>query len=124
MKHRAANPGVADFCGYYWHSTRLARKGTDYIFNDGQQAFQKVAKDGKIGWAEHRELMFTYKKTMDQLYRNMMWHFTHAHDCNKCEYWDNVYTMHLAKATVPTVTELTDAEMLEAVDAMDVNGSN
>lgn len=123
MKHRAENPGVTDFCGFYWHSTRLARKGTDWIYNEGQRQFQTVSKNNVIGWGDCKEILFKFKKDMDQHYRNMFWHFTHCKDCGKCEYWDNVYLQHLARVNTPTDL-VTDAEMLSAVEEMEVDGAH
>ena len=66
--------------------------------------------------------MFNQKKTLDQMYRNMMWHFRHT-PCDKCKYWDNVYSEHLANVTShPQDTEISDADMLKA--AMEIDGAS
>lgn len=88
-----------------------------------QQEFQKVAKDNKVGWMDCREILFEFKKTLDQWYRNMFWHLRFSHDCEKCNYWDTVYAQHMAKVN-DVSNEITDEEMLEAVDDMEVDGSN
>ncbi len=31
-QHRASNPEAPGWCGFYWHSTRIARDGTNSIF--------------------------------------------------------------------------------------------
>lgn len=78
-----------------------------------------------MDWGSCKEIMFDFKKGMDQCYRNIMWHFTHTPDCPKCKYWDNVYLQHLAKADDPSnSTEVTDAEMLSLAETMEVDGSN
>lgn len=109
------------YCGFYWHSTRLARKGTDFIFTEGKQEFQKRAKDNKVEWGDVREILFLYKKTFDQLYRNMLYHFRNT-DCKRCDYWDDVYLQHLAHVQSSDLQnkEITDAEMLEV--AMEIDG--
>lgn len=84
-----------------------------------------MCKDNAIGWGQCKEIMFKFKKTMDQHYRNMMWHFTHARECSKCLYWDNVYLQHLARVSTSTCTDLvSDAEMLSAVEEMEVDGAH
>lgn len=100
----------------------MARKGTEYIYNHSQMSFQKIAKNNVIEWDQCKELLFDFKKMIDQCYRNMMWHFSHGEGCMKCKYWDEVYSKHLARVNVPT--ELTDQEMLDAVTEMEVDGSN
>nr|ASC49359.1 NP1 [Dromedary camel bocaparvovirus 1] len=128
-EHRAQTGCELGFCGFYWHSTRLAKLGTNAIFDWGKKQFQSAAVDGRIGWDAFREILFGYKRLVDQPYRNMMWHFRMGEKCEKCEYWDEVYQKHLAHVdsncdspmdtSSPTDqnTELTDQEMLEAVDA-------
>lgn len=127
MKHRAEHPEVGDFCGFYWHSTRLARKGTDYIYNEAKPGFQGRATDNKITWDDCKELLFNFKKTMDQHYRNMLWHFRRGGECQKCTYWDDVYLQHLAKVQQDQTDDsldISDAEMLSAVEDMEANGAN
>lgn len=108
------------FCGFYWHSTRIAKKGTDYIFSEGKQSFQKRAKENKVEWNDVREILFEMKKSVDQMYRNMLWHFRHS-DCERCKYWDEMYATHLAKVKLLDSQELSDAEMMQA--AMEIDGS-
>lgn len=58
------------------------------------------------------------------MYRSMMYHFRFT-DCQKCGYWDEFYRGHLANITpIETVPpsplpEISDVEMLEAVEHMD-----
>ncbi|QKV09258.1 NP1 [Squirrel bocaparvovirus] len=120
-RHMAEHKPDLGYCGFYWHSTRLARKGTDYIFTESKQEFQKRAKDNKINWEDAREMLFMYKKTFDQLYRNMLYHFRNT-KCTRCDYWDDVYLKHLAhvNSSDSQNKELTDQEMLEA--AMEIDG--
>lgn len=52
----------------------------------------------------------------------MMYHFKFT-ECQKCPYWDDVYKQHLAgvqpiETVPPSSVELTDVEMLEAVEQM------
>ena len=85
--------------------------------------FQKRWKDNKCEWKDVREILFGLKKVLDQGYRNMMYHFRHT-QCEKCNYWDEVYKMHLANVS-PSETEpqeLTDEEILAA--AMEVDGAH
>lgn len=114
----AENAPDMSYCGFYWHSTRLARKGTDLIFNLCKQEFQKRMNDNKVEWGDVREILFMLKKEMDQGYRNMLWHFRYT-QCEKCTYWDDVYSKHLANVKSECPQELTDQEMLEAASAMD-----
>nr|WES10448.1 NP1 [Rodent bocavirus] len=120
-KHNAIhNPGLG-FCGYHWHSTRLARAGTEMIFNGCKQKFQEYQNDGQINWEQTKEILFFLKKEMDQKYRNMLWHFKNT-QCNKCEYWDNVFTRFTANISESPQDDPTDEECLKA--AMDVDGSS
>lgn len=121
-KHNALhNPGIS-YCGYHWHSTRLARAGTDMIFNTCKQKFQEFQQDNLINWEGTKEILFQFKKEMDQKYRNMMWHFLNT-DCSKCAYWDNVFTRATANVSEsPQDNEPTDEECLKA--AMEVDGSS
>lgn len=122
---------AGSYCGFYWHSTRIARKGTDGIFNTYKAKFQEIAICNKIDWDQTRELLFSFKKEIDQCYRNMMYHFRHSPQCENCKYWDDVYTRHLAKATEPAYNpcvtqggdEVTDEEMMD-IDVPDVNASS
>lgn len=79
-----------------------------------------VCNDNKVEWKEVREMLFWFKKTMDQHYRNMMWHFLYT-DCEKCNFWDDVYTKTVAHVDHVAPQELTDEEMLRA--AMEIDGS-
>ena len=122
-QHMARFKPDKSYCGFYWHSCRLARRGTDYIFTEGMRDFQKRCKDNKCEWKDVREILFGLKKVLDQGYRNMMYHFRHT-QCEKCNYWDEVYKMHLANVS-PSETEpqeLTDEEILAA--AMEVDGAH
>nr|AJE63438.1 NP1 [Human bocavirus]AJE63442.1 NP1 [Human bocavirus] len=123
-QHRANHSNAPGWCGFYWHSTRLARNGTNSIFNEMKQKFQELQIDGKINWDTTRELLFTQKKTLDQSYRNMLYHFRHSPDCSRCEYWDDVYRKHLANVSSQESEEVTDEEMLSAVESMETNASN
>lgn len=111
------------FCGFYWHSTRLARAGTDFIFNESKPRFQLNCTNNMVPWEFVREELFQLKKTLDQKYRNMLWHFAMGDKCTKCLYWDNVYQQTLANVdTKPEPEpEVTDQEMLEL--AMEIDGA-
>lgn len=89
-----------------------------------KQKFQELQIDGKISWDTTRELLFTQKKTLDQGYRNMLYHFRHSPDCPRCDYWDDVYRKHLANVSSQESEEVTDEEMLSAVESMETNASN
>jgi len=91
------------------------------IFNGCKQKFQEFQNDGQINWENTKEILFFLKKEMDQKYRNMMWHFKNT-QCNKCEYWDNVFTRFTANISESSQDEPTDEECLKA--AMDVDGSS
>ena len=112
-----------DLCGFYYHSTRIAGKGTRWIFDVGKKEFQSVARQNCITWDQCRELLFTYKRCLDTMYRSMMYHFRFT-ECHKCDYWDDFYRQHLAGVTPPetvapsSIGELSDVEMLEAVESM------
>lgn len=58
----------------------------------------------------------------------MLWHFSQGGACERCQYWDNVYQAHQAKVHLEkelnVIPELTDQEMLEAVEEMEVDGAN
>nr|AHK26967.1 NP1 [Porcine bocavirus 3] len=122
-EHRKREGIDLDFCGFYYHSTRIAGKGTRYIFDMAKKDFQSVARNNCITWDQHRELLFTYKRCLDNMYRSMMYHFRFT-ECHKCDYWDNMYRQHLAgvspiETVAPSsVGELSDVEMLEAVESM------
>lgn len=76
---------------------------------------------------------------MDQGYRNMLWHMgMNKEKCEKCIYWDNMYSQHLARVKeekecnepVPCISdpnkelpELTDEEMILSMD-MDTDASS
>nr|AHK26991.1 NP1 [Porcine bocavirus 3] len=122
VEHRKREGLDLDLCGFYYHSTRIAGKGTRYIFDVAKRDFQAVARGNCITWDQHRELLFTYKRCLDTMYRSMMYHFRFT-ECQKCLYWDDFYRQHLAGVTPPETVppssvELTDVEMLEAVESM------
>lgn len=120
--HEAKNNSGFGFCGYYWHSRRLAKRGTDWIFDEGRKQFQLKCKDNKCEWGDVREILFQLKKYIDQCNRNMMWHFRER-NCEKCEYWDDFYKKHVANVEHNSKSqEVTDEEMLAA--AMEVDGSD
>nr|AHK26982.1 NP1 [Porcine bocavirus 3] len=121
-EHRKREGIQFDFCGFYYHSTRIASKGTRYIFDMAKKDFQSVAKQNCVTWDQHRELLFTFKRCLDNMYRSMMYHFRFT-PCQKCEYWDDFYRQHLANVTPietvpPSSIEVSDVEMLEAVESM------
>lgn len=122
-EHRKREGIEFDFCGFYYHSTRITSKGTRYIFDLAKKDFQSVAKQNCITWDQHRELLFTFKRCLDRMYRSMMYHFRFT-DCQKCGYWDDFYRQHLANVTpIETVPpsplpEISDVEMLEIVESM------
>ncbi|ATV81495.1 NP1 [Rhinolophus sinicus bocaparvovirus 2] len=120
-EHKKREGLDVDFCGFYYHSTRIAGKGTRWIFDVGKKEFQSVARQNCITWDQCRELLFTYKRCLDTMYRSIMYHFKFT-PCQKCPFWDDVYRQHLANVTpiesVPPVGELSDVEMLEAVESM------
>ncbi|UZV41799.1 MAG: NP1 [Feline bocaparvovirus 4] len=130
VRHKAkSSDDCPNFCGFYWHSTRLARFGTDYIFNIAKPQFQSYATNNLISWDQCRDILFEFKKNVDFKYRSMMYHFALGEQCNKCNYWDQVYTAHLAHVSIPTIQEddeepfeVTDNEMLAV--AMEVDGTN
>lgn len=129
MEHRAHNPGAPALCGFHWHATRLARVGTDFIFNVSQKDFQSKAVGGKCDWNECREMLFKLKKEIDQKYRNIMYHFSQGEKCDRCEYWDSMYKAHQAQVEIdnamPSVsTEVSDVEMLELAESMEVDGAH
>nr|QBA84394.1 MAG: NP1 [Porcine bocavirus 3] len=121
-EHRKREGIEFDFCGFYYHSTRIAGKGTRYIFDMAKKDFQSVAKQNCVTWDQHRELLFTFKRCLDNMYRSMMYHFRFT-ECQKCGYWDDFYRQHLANVTPietvpPSSIEVSDVEMLEAVESM------
>lgn len=110
------------WCGFYWHSTRIARDGTNLIFNSFKQMFQERQTDNKIDWTQCRDLLFMFKKELDTKYRNMFWHFTHARDCSKCRYWDDVYTKHMAGVSPQgSEEEISDQDMMRAAEEVDAS---
>lgn len=54
----------------------------------------------------------------------MFWHFRHAQDCERCEYWDDVYRMHLANVSLSAESDVTDEEMLAAAETMELDASD
>nr|QBA84453.1 MAG: NP1 [Porcine bocavirus 3] len=121
-EHRKREGINLDFCGFYYHSTRIAGKGTRYIFDMAKKDFQSVARNNCVTWDQHRELLFTYKRCLDNMYRSMMYHFRFT-ECHKCDYWDDFYRQHLAGVTppetvAPSSVGVSDVEMLEAVESM------
>lgn len=116
-------------CGFHWHATRMTRVGTDHIFNLSQSKFQTIATGGKIDWDNCKELLFDLKKYLDHKYRNMMYHFCLGGVCERCIYWDEVYTKHQLResnknAHVVAPLDVTDEEMLSAVESMEVDGTD
>lgn len=95
------------------------------IFNDCKQLFQEKAKNGKIGWDNHRECLFKFKQTLDQCYRNMLWHFRYTNNCERCVFWDEVYKRHLAKINDDNsdCDSITDEDMLKAAEEVDAASS-
>lgn len=75
-----------------------------------------------VKWDDVREMLFDFKKHIDQKYRNMMYHFSRGGNCSKCEYWDNMYLQHLAQVETTPTSEVTDQEMLDMAEQLD--GSN
>ncbi|AVR53751.1 NP1 protein [Rodent bocavirus] len=114
VRYKAKHNTDKSFCGFYWHSWRLAKKGTDKIFDEMKAEFQGKCTDGKIEWADAREMLFKFKKEMDKDYRSMLWHFRFT-ECEKCAFWDEVYKKHMANVHYDPPQELSDAELLEAV---------
>lgn len=86
-----------------------------------KQKFQEKANDGKIDWETCKELLFYFKKEQDQGYRNMMWHFKNT-NCDKCDFWDDVYRTSTANVSVDPIQEISDEECLKA--AMEADGSS
>ncbi|AEM37607.1 NP [California sea lion bocavirus 3] len=123
-RHKAETGINLSMCGFYWHSTRLARAGTDWIFNEGKPLFQSKCTNNLVSWDIVREMLFQFKKTMDQKYRNILYHGMRGADCDKCKYWDNVYLEHLANIETNDVVmqDISDEEMLSA--AMEVDGTH
>lgn len=120
--HEAKHESGMGFCGYYWHSRRLAKRGTDWIFDEGKKMFQSKCTENKIEWNDCREILFTLKKYIDQCNRNMLWHFREG-QCEKCDYWDKMYREHMANVDSSNKSqEVSDKELLEA--AMEMDGSN
>lgn len=131
MEHRSKHPEAPALCGFYWHSTRMTRVGTDLIYNQLQSDFQSLAEGGKVDWTNCKEMLFKLKKEIDQKYRNMMWHFSQGGACERCKYWDDMYRAYQAQvetdSQAPSVvpsTEISDVEMLSAVESMEVDGAN
>lgn len=85
-----------------------------------KQAFQERQENNKVSWDDVREILFRFKRELDVQYRNMFWHFTHARDCERCNYWDNVYVRHLAGLSQQE-EEINDQEMLAAAEALDAS---
>nr|QBA84373.1 MAG: NP1 [Porcine bocavirus 3] len=122
MEHKKREGLDMDLCGFYYHSTRIAGKGTRWIFDVGKKEFQSVARQNCITWDQCRELLFTYKRCLDNMYRSMMYHFRFT-ECHKCHYWDDFYRQHLAgvspiETIPPSSLGDSDVEMLEAVESM------
>lgn len=90
------------------------------IFDVMKKEFQSRCTENKLDWAGVREMLFHFKKTMDQQYRNMLWHFRNT-KCEKCDYWDNVYCKHVANVE-QSPQEISDEDMLKA--AMEVDGAS
>lgn len=114
VKFKAKHNTELSFCGFHWHSWRLAKKGTDKVFDEMKAEFQSRCKEGKVEWVDVREMLFRFKKAMDKDYRSMMWHFRFT-ECEKCDFWDDVYKKHMANVYHEPPQELTDEELLAAV---------
>lgn len=114
VKYKAKHNVDKSFCGFYWHSWRLAKKGTDRIFDEMKAEYQSRCTDGKIEWVDAREMLFKFKKAVDKDYRSMLWHFRFT-DCEKCDFWDEMYKKHMANVHHEPPQELTDEELLAAV---------
>lgn len=85
-----------------------------------------MAREGRINWDDARELLFLYKRCMDEKYRKMMWHFSQGDPCISCRFWDEKYKNKDEPVSHP-LPEITDEEMIEAADsveAMEVDGTN
>nr|QWQ59441.1 NP1 [Bocaparvovirus sp.] len=120
VKFKAKHNTEMSFCGFHWHSWRLAKKGTDTVFDDMKAEFQSRCKEGKVEWVDVREMLFRFKKAMDKDYRSMMWHFKFT-ECEKCDFWDDVYKKHMANVYHEPPQELTDEELLAAVQETELN---
>lgn len=120
VKFKAKNNTEMSFCGFHWHSWRLAKKGTDKVFDEMKAEFQSRCKEGKVEWVDVREMLFRFKKAMDKDYRSMMWHFRFT-KCEKCDFWDDVYKRHIANVYHEPPQELTDEELLAAVQETEMN---
>lgn len=106
-------------CGFYWHSNRIAKKGTDYVLNTAKEHFQSLAENNVVDWKGVREILFDCKKTLDQWYRNMLWHFAKGGPCSRCVFWDDVYQKFLARVDSTLQEEVSDADLLSAAMEMD-----
>lgn len=120
VKFKAKHNTEMSFCGFHWHSWRLAKKGTDKVFDEMKAEFQSRCKEGKVEWVDVREMLFRFKKSMDKDYRSMMWHFRFT-ECDKCDFWDDVYKRHIANVYHEPPQELTDEELLAAVQETELN---
>lgn len=120
VKFKAKHNTEMSFCGFHWHSWRLAKKGTDKVFDEMKAEFQSRCKEGKVEWVDVREMLFRFKKSMDKDYRSMMWHFRFT-GCEKCDFWDDVYKRHIANVYHEPPQELTDEELLAAVQETELN---
>nr|QWQ59405.1 NP1 [Bocaparvovirus sp.] len=120
VKFKAKHNTEMSFCGFHWHSWRLAKKGTDKVFDEMKAEFQSRCKEGKVEWVDVREMLFRFKKSMDKDYRSMMWHFKFT-ECEKCDFWDDVYKKHMANVYHEPPQELTDEELLAAVQETELN---
>ncbi|ALT04903.1 NP1 [Bocaparvovirus lagomorph1] len=131
--HRADSPDAPAVCGFFWHSNRIAGKGTDWIFTRGKQLFQERAKNNVIDWDMARDLLFSFKRECDQWYRNMLYHFRLGEPCDKCNYWDGAYRKYCARVNADyekeinatsASQELTDEEAAAALDAAMADASH
>nr|AWB14578.1 NP1 [Murine-associated porcine bocavirus] len=120
VKFKAKHNTEMSFCGFHWHSWRLAKKGTDKVFDEMKAEFQSRCKEGKVEWVDVREMLFRFKKAMDKDYRSMMWHFRFT-ECEKCDFWDDVYKKQMANVYHEPPQELTDEELLAAVQETELN---
>lgn len=118
-EHKAATGCKHDFCGFHYHSARLANLGTSFIYDIMQKQFQEKAENNAINWSDTKELLFTLKKMLDAKYRNIMYHGMMGGHCHKCKYWDKIYTEYLSSRACNSNSssfEISDQEMLAIME--------
>lgn len=118
-EHKASTGCKHDFCGFHYHSARLANLGTTYIYDIMQKKFQEKSTDNKIDWKITKEMLFALKKMLDQKYRNIMYHGMMGGNCHKCKYWDKIYTEYLSSRACNNESslEISDQEMLAVMES-------